>query len=65
MILAANLHLDRVERLDPLQGLGGDGGRAGRGQLEELPAHVRPAEGQPNLRLFGQGAIAAVTVDLQ
>jgi hypothetical protein len=61
---AAYLVLDGVEQGDAAQHLGCD--RRVVGQLVELAAHVRPAEGEADLLATpGERGIAAIAIDLQ
>ena len=63
--LATNVALDRIECGDAVERLAGDRRCAAVGELIEPPAHVRPAEREAHIALFGKGAIAGVAVDLE
>src|SRR5690606_11387853 len=62
---STDVDFDRVEFGDPSERLAGDRRGAGRGELVEAPAHMCPAEGERDVALVGEHAIAAIAVDLQ
>ena len=57
--------LDGVESCDALERLAGDRRGSGGGEFVEAAADMGPAEGELHLAALGEGAIAAIAVDLQ
>ena len=61
----ANVLLDRIESGDAVERLAGDWRCAAVGDLIEPPSHMRPAEREAHVALFGEDAVAGVAVDLE
>lgn len=62
---STNIIFDSVKFGDPPERLAGDRRGTGRSEFVEAATDMCPAEGKRDAALFGEHAIAAITVDLQ